>query len=341
VTHVIVDEHLDELEVHPPSLYQRLKDVCVQSALELLAKKERFLDTNCPACTSSDRELAFEKHGYTYWSCQSCATLFVSPRPTKSMVDWYLLESPVAAFRTDQDYRDKMEGRVKELAAYRAEWMAGLCARLNLNEQRPVVDMETRTLDYFLELQRRHLEPLITVKPLDSMRNSTLDSISTWTTVNSLSDVGPEPARLITAFDVIEHQHSLLDLFSAANAALEPSGLLIITTRSGSGFDIQILWEHATIFPLEHINLVSIEGLHTLLERTSFEVLEESTPGQLDVQMIERILRDKEDLHVPRFLNYFLTHRDVHAKQKLQKFIQENRLSSHLRVVARKKREVT
>jgi hypothetical protein len=81
--------------------------------------------------------------------------------------------------------------------------------------------------------------------------------------------------------------------------------------------------------------------MYALLARAGFEVLEASTPGQLDVQMVERISSNKKDVLLPRFLRYFFAQRDVHVKQKLQKFIQENRLSSYLRVVARKKKEVT
>lgn len=332
----IVDEHLDEVEVHPPTLYQHLEEICAESAKQLLAQKHLFSDTTCPACSSSNQELAFDKHDYRYWSCVDCSTLFVSPRPTKPMLEWYLLESAAADFRKDRSYLAEMKQRIRELAAYRSEWIAGLCERLNMNGPGPVVDVETRTPDYLMELQRRHIEPLITVNPFSLLRDSATPSGGTWATANSLSDLG-EPVRLITAFDILEHQHSISDLALTAYDALAPGGLLIITTRSGSGFDIQVLWEHAAVFPLEHINLVSLEGINGLLKRVGFEVLEASTPGQLDVQMVERILRDQKEVKIPRFLKYFLTNRDLHAKRKLQQFIQENRLSSHLRVVAKKK----
>lgn len=82
--HIVVDEHLEEMEVHPPGFYQRLADVSIASAKELLEQKERFAEIACPVCASSEREFAFEKNGYSYWDCQTCATLFVSPRPSAS-----------------------------------------------------------------------------------------------------------------------------------------------------------------------------------------------------------------------------------------------------------------
>ena len=334
---VMVDEHLDEMEVHPPGLYQRLVDVCVASAKELLNQQENFVEMACPACASTDRELAFEKQGYTYWSCQACATLFISPRPSSSLLDWYLSHSPAAAFRSSDEYREAMGGRVKELAAHRAEWVSELCERVRPDGQRPVVDVETRSADYLAQLQRRQVGPLVTVKSLCSMPESLTAPPRSLTTVDDLADLRGANARLIALFDVLERETSPSSLVLAAREALGPGGLLVITARSGSGFDIQVLWEHATIFPLEHINLLSVEGVRKLLTRAGFEILEASTPGQLDVQMIERVLQEQADADAPRFLTYFLKHRDTYAKRRLQQFLQENLLSSHLRVVARKR----
>jgi hypothetical protein len=50
---------------------------------------------------------------------------------------------------------------------------------------------------------------------------------------------------------------------------------------------------------------------------------------------VERLVAE-EGVELPRFVRYFLGRRDQHAKQRLQQFLQQNLLSSHLRVVARK-----
>lgn len=334
---VVVDEHLDEMEVHPPGLYQDLANVCVRSAKELLGQHELFVETACPACGSPDKKLAFEKHDYTYWNCPVCATLFVSPRPSAALLDWYLLHSPAAAFRDGVEYREAMDQRTKELGAYRAEWISELCDLVKVDGRRPVVDVETRSTHYLAELGRRQVGPLISVKPLCSLLESLTGPGNSLKTVTDLSELKGAEARLIAAFDVLEHQTSPSDLVLAARAALGPRGLLAITTRSASGLDIQVLWQHCTtIFPVEHINLLSVEGMWALLTEAGFEVLEVSTPGQLDLQMIERVLQEQPDANIPRFLRYFLTRRDAYAKRKLQQFLQENLLSSHLRVVARK-----
>lgn len=333
---VVVNEQLDEVEVHPPGFYERLVDICVSSARDLLAQADRFNETACPACASAERIPAFEKHDYKYWSCQNCATLYVSPRPSRAQLDYYLLDSPVAAFRDSNEYRQIMTNRTKDLVAYRADWSSELCARNRCNNHQPLIDIETRTPDYLALLRRWQGNPLISVKPLGALTTSWNEPIDGVTVADNLADLAGVEARLITAFDVLEHEVNPLALMQAAHAALAAGGLLVITTRSGSGFDIQILWEHATVFPVEHINLISVEGIRTLLGLTGFEIVEESTPGQLDVQMIERIIREQPEIELPRFLGYFLRHRDRYAKRRLQQFLQENLLSSYLRIVARK-----
>jgi hypothetical protein len=156
------------------------------------------------------------------------------------------------------------------------------------------------------------------------------------TITHHLSDLAGADAKLIAMFDILEHQTNPFELLKGVDQALGADGLLVITTRSGSGFDIQVLWENSTILPVEHMNLISIEGIRLLLQNFDFEIMEISTPGQLDVQMIERVFRSQEQNCIPYFLQYFLRYRDSFAKNRLQQFLQENLLSSHLRIVAKK-----
>ncbi|MDX1522688.1 MAG: methyltransferase domain-containing protein [Anaerolineae bacterium] len=333
--HVVVDEQLKEVEVHPPGLYQDFVEISVDSAGELLAQMDRFVETACPACGASSPETAFEKHGYHYWNCLTCASLYVSPRPSTALMNRYLLDSPIAAFRDSETYRLSMAQRAGELSAYRADWVSELCWRMKCGEQKPLIDVETRWDTYPAALAQRQKNPLLVVKPLLGDFSERVDNQSV-TTVDELHHLAGTEAAIITAFDVLEHQADPLNFLQAAYDALEPGGLFVCTTRSGSGFDIQLLWEHATIFPVEHINLLSVEGMRALLQRTGFEIVEESTPGQLDVQLIKRILQEKPEIEVPRFVRYFMAHRDRYARKNLQQFLQQNLLSSYLRVVARK-----
>jgi hypothetical protein len=115
--------------------------------------------------------------------------------------------------------------------------------------------------------------------------------------------------------------------------------LLALTTRAGSGFDIQALWERLdTVFPLEHINLLSVDGMGILAERHGFEMVELSTPGQLDVQVVARVLASQQEWEPQdRILRRLVMETGEDGMEDLQRFLQKHLRSSHMRVVARKR----
>ena len=119
---------------------------------------------------------------------------------------------------------------------------------------------------------------------------------------------------------------------------LVEKGLLFLVSSTISGLDLQVLWENArTIFPPENMNILSTEGIEILLEKSGFEIIELSTPGQLDLDYIKNAMERDAQLELPRFISYIIKNRDENAHRAFQEFLQEFRLSSHLRVVARKR----
>jgi ribosomal protein L37AE/L43A len=346
VKSVVVDEPLTEVEVHPPEVYRELVELSVRSAAEL---RERT-DVDCPGCGSADRRLAFAKHGYPYWSCRRCHTLFASPRPTAAQLAWYLRESPAARFRARDDFRGPLRQRNREVAAVHADWLVDLLAGRRELGDGPVVDLEPRSPELLEALAAAGVSPLLAVDPLGPFPGDVDGDGADGTPgrVGGLGDLAGRGCRAIAAFGALEHAADPGALARAAAAALAPGGLLALTTRSASGFDIQLLWDRCpTIFPADHLNLLTVEGARALLEGAGFEIVEMSTPGQLDVEVVERGLgahgepagdgAGSPDADT-RFFRYFFAHRDRDAKARLQHFLQQQLLSSHLRILARKRR---
>ena len=336
---IVVDEPLDEIEVHPSGFYERLVEVCLESANDLLSQSEQFVEMGCPACRSIERKHAFDKHGYSYWVCTQCVSLYVSPRPSKVQMQDYIYRSKVTSYRQSDEYILTMQRRFSELAARRAEWIASLYASIPQMDQRLVVDIENQLPEYLLALKDRGVKPLGVVAHSASKQADTqlqVEDLSIW---DDICDLEEKSVGLFSAFNILEHMADPGEFIDSAYQALEPGGILVMTTRSGSGFDIQVLWEYANVFPLEHINLISVEGIREMLNSTGFKILEVSTPGRLDVQIVERTLQQQGEKIIPRFVAYFLKHRDQYAREKLQHFLQENLLSSYMRVVAQKPHE--
>jgi hypothetical protein len=242
----------------------------------------------------------------------------------------YIQSSQAAEFRKSETYLQEMADRFDDLAKYRAGWILDLCKRIAPNAERAIVDVETRLPQALNALKSSQPRPILSVNPVMPVND--------YRQVEHLQALVGSDASILTAFDILEHQARPGNFLRTAYQVLGKDGLLVLTTRSGSGFDIQVLWENCpTIFPVEHLTLYSVEGLRSLLKNIGFEIVEFSTPGQLDVQMIERTMSENPDADLPRFLKYFISFRNEYAKHRLQQFLQENLFSSHLRVVAKKK----
>ena len=84
------------------------------------------------------------------------------------------------------------------------------------------------------------------------------------------------------------------------------------------------------------MNLLSYEGMNTLIKKeSSFEVLEFSTPGVLDIPNVTKQLDQVNNID---FFQYILKQRqDEEMVSSFQDFLQLNRLGTFGRLVLRKK----
>lgn len=114
---------------------------------------------------------------------------------------------------------------------------------------------------------------------------------------------------------------------------MEPNDLFIFTTLSGTGLDIQVLWENSkSVFPPHHLNFLNPYSIKILLDRVGLELLEVTTPGKLDVD----ILSNNHDLIKDRFWSTFLASASVSVKESWQRLIANSGWSSHMMVICRK-----
>ena len=81
------------------------------------------------------------------------------------------------------------------------------------------------------------------------------------------------------------------------------------------------------------MNIFTIEGIISLFKNSGFEIIELSTPGMLDLNILENNMDNTE---LPKFLKDIIKNRDIFVKEAFQEFLQRGRLSSYLRIVAKK-----
>ena len=145
----------------------------------------------------------------------------------------------------------------------------------------------------------------------------------------------PSPkADFITTFDAFDRAADPKRFVAAIGECLNPGGIVFLTATSASGLEVQLLGARSpSVLPPDRLNLFTIEGLEAVFPEDRWEICEISTPGMLDVEVVQRHLKPGESA----FFDYLIKSRGPECLGALQEFLQANRLSSFARLIVRKK----
>jgi hypothetical protein len=272
----------------------------------------------CPVCGTPVVEPLFEKWGLNYYLCGNSWTMFAPA--LEGEVKAYEKASPSTELRRSQEYQDYA------LESRRASWndlSTWLEHRIfrYLGATRGQIGL-VRGIRYKSLLDHLRAQSVFT----------RLDVKGSIVSPNRFEESGYD---VVLYLDSIQRRLAPLAYLVRAHGFLRPGGLLFVTARVGTGFDILSLkGQTDTLYPYEHIFLPSVEGLTLLLQKAGFEVLECSTPGMLDVARVfkQRDALSADDL----FLRFLMSDFNERMFADFQKFLQKHGLSSSVHMVARK-----
>lgn len=331
--HVVLMSELKGADIRPPQLFSRLKELSLEEASVYFGDSSNLVDVPCPACENPNKIAVFEKHGFQYNQCAKCKSVFVSPRPSEEALAEYYQNSKAAQFRRTHYLGETAEARRFLLLRSRANWIGRIVDEGSNPKARGFADLGTVYPFIFDEVKKLDLfDDLYSVNPFYTVVS---EDVADKMAVHQgpLADLGA-----VTAFEQLEHEFSPYDFVKMAFDMLAEGGVFFLTTRTISGFDLQILWDKAPyIFVPEHLNLLSLEGIKHLINRAGFRLAELSTPGQLDVELVLRATLEDPTIKLPSFIEYILHQRGSETHADLQKFLQKNRLSSYVQVAAIRK----
>src|SRR5262249_33496425 len=137
-------------------------------------------------------------------------------------------------------------------------------------------------------------------------------------------------------FEVLEHVFDPLAFVQAMAALLKPGGHVLLSSLGADGFDIQVLWERSkSVSPPHHLNFMSVAGFERLFSREGLTGVRALTPGRLDVDIVRNGVAADPGVLDNRFLELLLS-RGPDVLDAFQRFLADNRLSSHVWVLAQK-----
>ena len=126
---------MKEKDIRPQELFNRYLEVARQDVERFFAEKSGFVEISCPACGSNDSVFAFDKLGFSYRSCRPCESLYLSPRPSREVIDRYYREGEAVKFWSTDFYRETAEARREKLCRPRAQLVADLVNSKLLRKQ--------------------------------------------------------------------------------------------------------------------------------------------------------------------------------------------------------------
>jgi hypothetical protein len=149
---------------------------------------------------------------------------------------------------------------------------------------------------------------------------------------------GPSESRVDAAvlLESLDRSDDPVRLLEGVARRIGPGGLVFVTALVSTGFDMASLGlGNQYLYPPDRANCFSLDGLSTVLERCGLSLLEVSTPGVLDVQIVQSHLDEDPTLPLSTFERQLLAS-PSEVTSAFQEFLQEYHLSSFARIVGRK-----
>lgn len=320
---------MKEHEIRPQTIfdeYLRLTELDTKTYFADAPRNE----VACPACGGVGKP-AFEKSGFQYTECQGCLSLYVSPRPASETFQRYYRESPSTRFWATTFYKETESARREKIWKPKARLVKDKVALFSNAEE--IVDIGGGYGTFAEEIRNITDWNVVVIEPSPALaqicRQKGLPVVEKFLEHLRREDLS-DKQRCFVSFELFEHLYDPAEFLRRLNGLMKNGDLFIFTTLSGLGVDIQVLWEHSkAVAPPHHLNFFNPWSIRQLLEKTGFKPIEITTPGKLDMDILENNLPSVHD----RFWRNYFHFATTADKENMQTFVSDNRLSSHMMVV--------
>jgi|SRR3989344_42389 len=328
---------MKEEEIRPQEMKNKSNEIYLEDVNNLLKHKKDFVYVNCPACNSNIYEKRFEKYTLNYVVCKNCETTFINPRPSPKILEEYYKTSKNCEYWDKFIFPNSEGARREKIFKPRAERIIEICKRHN-TKNNFIVDVGAGFGTFCQEIKKiGFFNRVIAVEPTPSLAETC--SKKGLEVINKrIEEVKfNHDIDVVTSFEVIEHLFSPKEFILGCKSVLSKNGIIVITCPNIKGFDNAILREISESIDTEHLNYFNLDSLTKLFNLCGFEIIEKLTPGELDAQLVrKKVMEGKFDISNNYFLKQILIDNWEHVGEKFQRFLQDNLLSSHLWIVAKK-----
>ncbi len=328
--------NFSETDIRPADLlaeYLRLNEA---DGRALLCGPDELEHRGCPGCDKDDPLPAFKKNGFVLVRCAACDTLYVNPAPSTPSLAAFYRHSQSSEYWAKVFFPAVAEARRGQIYRPRAERIAAYAGK-----PKRLIDVGAGA---GLLLEEFHaLKPDIAIAAVEpgsthaaELRQKNIETFEGFVDEAAADPAWAGGADVVTCFEVLEHVIDPAALFRDLAALVRPGGLIIVSGLSGSGFDIKTLGPLSKpVSPPHHLTFLSIAGTESLLRRCQLNVVDISTPGELDVDIIRNVALQNPDVLSDPEIRHLILEADDDARQAFQENLKKSQRSSHMWIVAR------
>jgi len=323
-----------EEDIRPKKIFDEYLRLAAQDAKTYFSGVAREY-ISCPACGNRG-EFAFEKFDFNYDQCPKCHTLFVNPRPESNAFERYYQESASSRYWASTFYKETSESRREKLWKPKAIEINKILREIDADRSSTIVDIGGGYGIFAEEMQKLAANPSIVIEPSPHLaeicRGKGLLVVEKFLEHVSRDDFDDGP-KVFASFELFEHLHNPSHFLQCLQEIMSSGDLFIFTTLSGMGLDIQVLWQDSkSVMPPHHLNFFNPKSIEAVLRGNGFKVIKITTPGQLDLDILDNNLNLIKD----RFWKSFLTQASASEKSSLQKWVADQGYSSHMWAICEK-----
>ena len=323
---------MKEAEIRPKKLFEQFLHLAFLDIKKYFYKARTKV--NCVAC-GSEGQFSFKKRNFSYCVCPNCKTLYVSPRPKKNAFLNYYTKSSSIRFLANTLYKKTKKLRRKKIWIPKAKMIFEILQK-NKIKNYSCVDIGGGYGIFAEEILKINKRGVVVIEPFPFMasecRKKKLKVVQKFLESVKKKDL-PKNRKFFTCFELIEHLHNPSAFIKNMRKLMNKEDLFIFTTLSSTGTDILTLWNNSrSVSPPHHINFFNPKSIAIFLKRHKFKILNISTPGKIDIN----ILDNDRSLIKDRFWKTFLTIASKTDKAKMQNLISDLNFSSHMMVICKK-----
>ncbi len=329
---------LREADIRPQHLNLDKEAAYARDVARLLRRRAEFVEVPCPACGETRATPKWRKWELDYLECVDCRTVRVSPRPSPAVLEEYYTHSELYEYWNRYIFPASEPVRRERIFRPRVERVLDVCARFGVATD-TLVEVGAGFGTFCEEARATgRFRRIVAVEPTPALARSCRErGLEVIDRPVEHVDFSGIRASVVAAFEVLEHLFDPAAFVRACADVVAPGGVLVLTCPNGQGFEVEVLGTVADTVDTEHLNYFNPTSLARLVGGLGFEVLEVTTPGVLDADIVRnKALQGKVDLSGQRFLQISLLERWEELGAAFQEFLRDNRFSSHMWLIARR-----